>query len=155
MIRLFLTDVDGTLTDGKINIGSNGEVFKSFNVKDGYGLKKLMTFGIIPVVITGRASRIVEARCFELGIHALYQNVSDKADMVKQIATKYNIDFSQIAYIGDDENDLEAMNMCGLSFAPKDAIKSVKENVDIVLETNGGDGCVREAIDIIIEKYIK
>ena len=88
-IILFVMDVDGTVTDGRIFIGSDGEVMKAFGVKDGYGIKKLMKNGIIPVNITGRESAIVAARCRELGIEELRQGVVDKLECLICIAEKY------------------------------------------------------------------
>ena len=151
MIKLFFLDVDGTLTDGKINISSNGEIYKSFSVKDGLGIKKLMQKGITPIIITGRYSDIVKYRCEELGIKEIYQNISQKKELIEKILIEKNILAEETAYIGDDENDLEAIKLCGVTFAPNDAIKIVKENVDHVMTLNGGNGCVREAIEYILE----
>lgn len=152
MIKVFFIDVDGTLTDGNIYIGENGEVFKAFNVKDGLGLKKLIKNGIIPILITGRKSKIVEYRCNELGIYNLYQGVDDKKLLIEKIVKEKEISFENTAFIGDDENDLEAMKVCSLTFAPNDAVKKVREYVDIVLTSKSGEAPVREAIEYILEK---
>ena len=155
MIKILFLDVDGTLTDGKINISSNGEIFKSFNVKDGLGIKKLINNNIIPIIITGRKSSIVEYRCKELGITEVYQNISNKKDFIEKILKEKNILASDTAYMGDDENDLEAMKYCGFSFAPKDAVKKVKDQANYITNLNGGYGCVREAIEYILDNYNK
>ena len=84
-IKLFAMDVDGTLTDGKIYIGNDGEVMKAFNAKDGLGIKLLIKKGIVPIIITGRRSKIVTRRCEEIGITVLYQGVRDKADILKNV----------------------------------------------------------------------
>ena len=89
-IKLFAMDVDGTLTDGKIYIGNDGEVMKAFNAKDGLGIKLLIKKGIVPIIITGRRSKIVTRRCEEIGITVLYQGVRDKADILKNVMAKYD-----------------------------------------------------------------
>lgn len=148
-------DVDGTLTDGKIYMGSDGEVCKSFNVKDGYGIHDiLMPSGIIPVVITGRVSKIVENRCKELGISAYYQGVSDKIKKVDEILSQTNCNYSNIAYIGDDINDLCCMKAVkdagGIIGCPFDAMQKIMEIADFVSNKRGGDGAVREFIEWIL-----
>jgi len=152
MIKLFVMDVDGTLTDGKIYIGSNGELMKAFNVKDGLGITKLIKANIIPVILTGRKSEIVLERAKELNITQVYQQISDKPTKLKEIAKNHNCDISQIAYIGDDENDIESMNICGLKACPSDAIESVKMVSDFICSKEGGNGAVREFIEFILKK---
>ncbi len=107
-IKYFIMDVDGTLTDGKIYMGSNGELCKTFDVKDGYGIHgMLIPTGITPIIITGRKSDIILQRCIELDILEVYQGISDKAFFLKNIIS----DLSKVAYIGDDINDLMCMNL--------------------------------------------
>ena len=108
MIKMLVMDVDGTLTDGKIYIGSSGELMKAFDVKDGYAIVQLTKQGVIPVIITGRESEILKKRATELKIKELHQGVENKLECLKQIATKHVISAEEIAYIGDDINDLEA-----------------------------------------------
>ena len=151
MIKLFIMDVDGTLTDGKIYLGNNGEEFKAFNVKDGLGIKKLFEVGITPIIITGRNSRITETRCKELGIKHLFQNVVNKKIILNKISNQFCVDFSQMAYIGDDINDLECITSCGLSACPNDSFSKVVANVNYVCNNKGGAGCVREFIEYVIE----
>ena len=150
MIKLFIMDVDGTLTDGKIYIGPQGEVFKAFNTKDGLGIKLLKDKGIIPVIITGRNSEIVVARAEELGIEEIYQGVEDKLDIYQHLVEKYKLSDEEVAFIGDDLNDLPLLNKVGLSFCVADAMEAVREKVDYVTELKGGEGAVREAIDLIL-----
>ncbi len=154
MIKLFFSDVDGTLTDGKINITENGELFKSFSVKDGYALKMLMNKGVTPIIITGRHSKIIEYRCKELGIDQIYQNVEDKKEVIEKISKEYGVTREEIAYIGDDENDIEAMKYSYISFAPNDALDKTKQVASVVLSRKGGDACIREAIDVLIDKEL-
>ena len=149
-IKMFIMDVDGTLTDGKIYIGSEGEEFKAFDVKDGYGIAILLpNNGIIPVIITGRCSQIVKRRADELGISELYQNVSDKLIQLKNIARKYNIESDEIAYMGDDLNDLDCIEYCGFTACPFDAVDEVKKCSDYICQKKSGYGAVREVIDLI------
>lgn len=143
-------DVDGTLTDGKLYIGSNGEVMKAFNVKDGMLISSLEKYDVIPVVITGRQSVITARRCEELGITEVHQGVKDKISQLTKIAEKYNCRLDNIAYIGDDINDLECLQICGISGCPADAVREVKAAVDYICQNNGGYGAVREFIEYII-----
>ena len=143
-------DVDGTLTDGKIYMGENGEVMKAFNVKDGYAIAHMLPeMGIIPVIITGRKSKIVENRAKELGITELYQGVGDKLVQLKIVAEKYNATPEEIAYIGDDLNDLECIEFCGVTACPVDAVEKVKKTVNLVCNKKAGEGAVRDFIENI------
>ena len=143
-IKLFVMDVDGTLTDGRIYMGPNGEVMKAFDVKDGYGIVKLQKEGIIPVIITGRESDIVSCRAEELQITELYQGVQNKLKQLKEIAQKYHCSADEIAYIGDDLNDLECIQYCGLTSCPNDSISTIRQQVKYICACNGGRGAVRE-----------
>lgn len=143
-------DVDGTLTDGKIYMGENGEVMKAFNVKDGYAIAHMLPeMGIIPVIITGRKSKIVENRAKELGITELYQRVGNKLAQLKIVAEKYNATPEEIAYIGDDLNDLECIEFCGVTACPVDAVEKVKKTVNLVCNKKAGEGAVRDFIENI------
>ena len=151
MIKLLVMDVDGTLTNGKIFIGPDGEVMKAFDVKDGYAIAHILpVYGIIPVIITGRESKIVMKRAEELKIKELHQGVSDKLSKLKEVADKYGATSKEIAYIGDDINDLDCIKYCGWTGCPADAIDVVKENSSFISRFNGGSGAVRECIDTII-----
>ena len=150
MIKMLVMDVDGTLTDGKIYMGDNGEVMKAFDIQDGYGIANILPdIGVAPVIITGRRSQIMENRAKELGIHELYQGVSNKAMQLKTIAEEHDLMLDEVAYIGDDLNDLECMQLCGLSACPQNAVNEVKETVDYVCSHIGGQGAVREFIGYI------
>ena len=153
MIKFLVIDVDGTLTDGKIYFSERGEVFKAFNVKDGLGLKEIaVNNGITPIVITARQSKFVTLRMKELGIKHVYQGVSNKLLFLKCLANELGADFSEMAYIGDDVNDLECMEACGISACPSDSVSQIKLVVDYVCKQNGGEGAVREFIDELISK---
>lgn len=150
-IKFLIMDVDGTLTDGKIYMGPNGEVAKAFNIKDGCGIHDiLIPSGIVPVIITGRQSEIVVNRCKELGIEQIYQGIKDKAEQLRMLSSN----FSTMAYIGDDINDLSCMNLIknagGIIGCPKDAVQEVIDIADYVTTFTGGNGAVREFIEWIL-----
>lgn len=154
-LKYLVMDVDGTLTDGKIYIGNDGELFKAFNIKDGCGIHDiLIPTGIIPVIITGRESKALENRCRELGIKALYQGVNCKLDMLDKLLISSCYSYSNVAYIGDDINDLSCMESIkshgGIVGCPADAVKKVVDIADYVCSKNGGEGAVREFIEWII-----
>ena len=145
-------DVDGTLTDGKIHIGPNGEVMKSFNVKDGYGIAQILPkHDVIPVIITGRESEIVKFRANELNIKYLFQGVSDKLSLLKSLSQQLNVNPEEIAYIGDDLNDLDCIDYCGITACPNDSVSQVLSTVDYISEENGGNGAVRDFIDYLFD----
>lgn len=157
MIKLLVMDVDGTLTDGAIHIGLNGECEKVFNVKDGYGIHDILPkYGIIPVIITARSSLIVKKRAEELGVKELYQGCSNKREKLIDVASKFGILINNdgrlpnTAYIGDDIPDLQCIKLVEISGCPLDAAETVKSSVDFISEFKGGDGAVREFIEWII-----
>lgn len=155
-IKYLIMDVDGTLTDGKIYMGANGELCKVFNVKDGYGIHNLLIpAGIKPIIITGRESDILEYRCKEIGITELYQGIDDKIKKLEEIIKNTNITYAEIAYIGDDINDLSCMiaikKAGGIIGCPADAITRVIELADFVSEKNGGDGAVRDFVEWLLD----
>lgn len=151
-IKLLVMDVDGTLTDGKINMGPDGEVFKAFDIKDGYAINEMLpAHGIVPAIITGRTSRIVENRARELHITELHQGHHDKLDTMKALMKKYDCSRDNVAYIGDDILDLSCMRECGVVGCPADACREVKDIAHYVCRANGGDGAVREFIEYLIK----
>ena len=143
-------DVDGTLTDGKIYMSGSGELFKAFNIKDGYTIYTLDKIGIVPVIITGRLSDIVARRAEELRIKECHQGISDKLAKLQDIMQRYGATLDEVAYIGDDYNDLECMRLCGYSACPADAEDDIKQQVDYVCKTKAGEGAVREFVKKII-----
>ena len=152
MIKLVLLDVDGTLTDGGIYRGNNGEELKRFNVKDGYAIVNAQKLGIEFGIITGRKSELVEIRSNELKIKYLYQGISEKTVILEEIMKKDGLSKEEIAYMGDDLNDLLIMKQVGLSGTPKDAVDEVIQVADFVSKKNGGSGAVREFIEHILKK---
>lgn len=146
--KILVMDVDGTLTDGKIYMSGSGELFKAFDIKDGYGINEILPrFGIVPVIITGRTSKIVENRARELGITELYQGKHEKLETMLQVMEKFECVPEEVAYIGDDILDIPCMERCGLVGCPSDAIDEVKAIATFVASKEGGRGAVREFIE--------
>ncbi len=152
MIKLLVFDVDGCLTNGKIVYNSSNDEYKSFNVKDGLSIASWSRLGLKSAIITGRNSKIVQRRATELNITFLHQGVKDKYALLREIVNEMNIDLKEVAAIGDDLNDYKMLKSVGWSFAPSDAVKEIKEIVDTVLECKGGEGAIREMIDLVVEK---
>lgn len=148
-IRAILMDVDGVLTDGRIIYSSDGLEIKRFDVKDGYGIALAREKGFHLGIITGRASDIVLRRAAELGIDDIYQGVIDKTKPFEEFKKKHGLADRQVAFIGDDVLDLPVLKCVGFSAAPKNAHPSVKMAVHYVAAKSGGNGAVREIIDLI------
>lgn len=152
-IKVFAMDVDGTMTDGKIYMGPNGELVKAFNIKDGYGIHEILPkYHIRTAIITGRMSEIVRNRAKELDIDYVMQNVKDKKAAIAEIAEEIKCDYSQIAYIGDDIIDIAAMQLCGVRGCPADAVEEVQAICDYISVKNGGDGAVRDFIEWLVKE---
>jgi len=151
-IRLLFVDVDGVLTDGQITLNEKGEEIKSFHVKDGLGLKMLMSAGIEVVIITGRTSKAVARRAKELGITELHQGNADKGSVCRQILQEKGISKSQAGSIGDDLPDLAMFMETGLCIAVADAAKEVRQRADYITLRKGGHAAVREACEWILKR---
>lgn len=151
-IQYLVVDVDGTMTDGGIYLDGHGEEIKKFNVKDGAGILLAKKAGIEIIILTGRQSLCVERRCRELDIKYVFQNVKDKKTFLLKFMHDNKIESIQTAYIGDDLNDLPAMHCTGVCACPQDASKQVKLFCPIVLTKKGGEGVVREFVELILEK---
>ena len=149
-IKLLALDVDGVLTDGSIFISPAGEVFKGFNAKDGMGISCALRNNLQIAVITGRQSPIVERRCEELGIKLFMQGVKDKRLALQKMAQELGLTREEIAYMGDDLNDIPAFKASGLNFVPADGSIEVLAVADIITKAKGGRGAVREAITMIL-----
>ena len=153
MIELIVIDVDGTLTDGKIYYGNSEEELKAFNIKDGLMIASWNRLGKKSAIITGRTSKIVERRAKELGITYVRQGIRNKKEELKKIVKELNIDYKNVAVIGDDMNDLSMMKLVDESFAPYDANSYIYDFVKNPLKKNGGEGAVAEMIEILLYKY--
>ena len=150
MIKLLILDVDGTMTDGKITYSNSGEEFKSFCVKDGLAIATWIKLGKKVALITGRESKIVENRAKELKINYLYQKCNNKVQKVQEILDKESLSWDNVAAIGDDLNDYEMLQKSKLGFTPADG-SNLLENV-IRLKSQGGNGAVREMIELILKE---
>ncbi len=152
MIELLVFDVDGCLTDGSIAYSENGDEIKSFNVKDGLAITTWISLGKKVAIITGRKSKIVTKRATELKITHIYQGVRYKKEKLDEILKLEKLTYDQVAIIGDDLNDYNMLKSAALSFTPNDGVLKIKEMVDVILDSKGGEGAVREMIESIISK---
>lgn len=153
-IKIIVLDVDGVLTDGRLLIGSNGEEFKSFHVKDGMGISLAKFAGIKVAIITGRKSEAVRVRVKELNVDYLYEGITNKVAVLDKIISSLQIDFRNVCYIGDDINDIPVMKLVGFSAAPRDAVDIVKKCVNFVSKLSGGHGTVREVIEYVLSQQV-
>lgn len=151
-IRLFATDVDGTLTDGGMYYSEKGEAMKKFNTRDGMGIELLRKNGIIPAIITQEKSEIALKRAEKLKVDEVYLGAMDKLKVIEELIEKHGLTFDEVAYIGDDVNDMAVLKKVGFSSAPADALDEVKKVVDYVTSRKGGEGAVREAIDVMLSQ---
>jgi 3-deoxy-D-manno-octulosonate 8-phosphate phosphatase (KDO 8-P phosphatase) len=154
-IKMILTDVDGTLTDGTILVYPDGEELKWYNVRDGMGLLLAHLVGFKTGFITGKTSRPLEIRAEKLRIDELHQGILNKKEILQAIQKKHNLAAEEIAFMGDDLGDLEVIQLCGFSGAVADAHPRVKKNAHFVSRLPGGRGAVREFIDFIFDAQNK
>lgn len=149
-IRLLAMDVDGVLTRGDIIYSDNGDELKVFNIQDGLGLAVSNHAGLITAIITGRMSSAIQRRADELGIDEICQKVRYKSTAIESLMAKYSLEKNQIAFIGDDINDIPAFLKCGLKIAVSNASTDLKKSADYITASNGGEGAVREVIEMIL-----
>ena len=154
-LRLFATDVDGVLTDAGMYYSESGEELKKFNTRDGMGIKLLQRAGLITALITMEETKLVTRRAEKLAIPEVHQGVRDKLAVMREMVARHGLTLQQVAYIGDDVNDLEVLNAVGFSAAPADALPAVRDAVDYVCRQKGGEGAVREVADLILEAKSK
>jgi 3-deoxy-D-manno-octulosonate 8-phosphate phosphatase (KDO 8-P phosphatase) len=150
LIKLVICDVDGVLSNGKVYFGNDNEELKSFNIKDGLGIKQLLNNGIQVAIITGRESKIVARRANELGITHIYQGKKDKIASYDKILSDLKLTQKQVAHVGDDLPDIPLMNRSGLGICVSDAHFFVKQNADWSTSSIGGNGAVREISDMLL-----
>jgi N-acylneuraminate cytidylyltransferase len=150
-IRALFLDVDGLFTPGTVFVSASGELSKEFSIRDGMGLEILREYDVEPFIITTENSEIVTSRMKKLHIENYYYGINDKYAKVEEILKIKNLQKSEIAYIGDDINDLANLISSGWSFCPSDAMNEIKEIVDIRLHAKGGREAIREAIEFIIK----
>ena len=150
MIRLLVLDVDGTMTDGGVYYDATGNETKKFAIKDGAGLVLARTAGIRVMICTGRESEAVRRRAADLKITDVYQNVGTKAVFLRDFMAENGYERQEVAYCGDDLNDLAAMALCGFVACPEDAAAEVKARADYICPQRGGEGAVRGAVEKIL-----
>jgi YrbI family 3-deoxy-D-manno-octulosonate 8-phosphate phosphatase len=149
-IKLVITDVDGVLTDGGMYYSKNGEILKKFNTRDGMAVELLRNNKIPVVIITGEKSQIVLSRAKKLLIKDVFIGIKKKELLLPKICKKYKIKEDNIAYIGDDINDLKILQQVGFSASPKDGMSVIKKKSNYVCKVKGGEGVLREVADMII-----
>jgi len=146
--KFLALDIDGVLTDAGMYYTESGDEFKKFNAKDGLAIKTLTAAGkYVGFVSSGKNNKLIESRAELLGVQKVYVGTWNKIQVLEDWSKELNIGFENIAYIGDDVNDLAVIGKAGLSACPADAVLFVKEAVNIVLSKKGGEGCVREFVD--------
>jgi YrbI family 3-deoxy-D-manno-octulosonate 8-phosphate phosphatase len=149
-VRLLCVDVDGVLTDAGMYYGPDGEVLKKFNTRDGMGLARVREAGIAVAIISGEDSAIVHARAAKLKIDDVFSGVSNKRAVIDELCARNNLELDEVAFIGDDLNDLPALECVGLACAVADAAEPVQTAAHYVTQRRGGDGAVREVCEFLI-----
>jgi 3-deoxy-D-manno-octulosonate 8-phosphate phosphatase (KDO 8-P phosphatase) len=150
-VNFLLMDLDGCLSTGHIIYLSNGIDMKMFHTHDGFGIARGRELGMKFAVISGKSSKVNKLRVSRLKIDHLYEDIDDKTIPYKELKKKYKLSDENFAYIGDDEFDIPLLKLVGFSTCPKSAIDEVKKHVHYVCRKNGGDGAVREVIDMILK----
>ena len=150
-IKLLVLDVDGVLTDGKLYFNNEGQETKAFSTLDGHGIKLLRQSGVEVGIITGRSSQLVANRAKDLGIRLLIQGREDKFVALQEMLTEFACELDEIAYVGDDHPDLLVMTKVGLAFSVPNGHRDVQERAHWITQRRGGEGAVREVIDMIMQ----
>ena len=149
-MRAAIFDVDGVLTDGRLFIGEQGEVFKAFHVLDGHGLKLLAQAGIAPIIITGRDSAAVRRRMADLGLAEAHFGVADKLALASRLLAERGLGWADVAVIGDDWPDLPLLARAGFACAPANAHAEARALAHHVTAARGGEGAAREFCDLLL-----
>lgn len=151
-IKFLFTDVDGVLTDAGVYYSDTGEALKKFSLRDGMGAERLRKLTEVQIgIITGEQSDIVKRRAEKLKIEELHLGIKDKLSLLKERAKSIGIALEEVAYIGDDMNDLEVIEQVGLAAAPADAVEEIKDRVHYTCRAKGGEGAFREFCELIIK----
>jgi N-acylneuraminate cytidylyltransferase len=154
-IKMFLTDCDGTLTDGGMYYSAGGEEMKKFNTRDGLGLRLLQERGIVTGIVSGEISEALRRRAVKLRVSELEMGAMDKLTVIKSLCAKHNLNLAQVAYIGDDLNDVEAIVQVGFGICVGDGQDEAKLGANYVTNLPGGGGAVREAADLIMQFNVR
>jgi len=150
-IKIILTDVDCVLTDGGMYYTENGDIMKKFHTRDGMGVALLRKEKISTIIITKEKTKFVKLWAKKMKIEKLYDGIQKKEDLVNEICNHYNVKSEELAYIGDDVNDVALLKKVGLSATPADGIPKVKKNCDFVCKLKGGEGAFRELADLVLQ----
>ncbi|PVV11694.1 MAG: 3-deoxy-D-manno-octulosonate 8-phosphate phosphatase [gamma proteobacterium symbiont of Ctena orbiculata] len=150
-VKLVIFDVDGVLTDGSLYLGDDGQEYKSFNSRDGHGMKMLQKSGVVIGIITGRTSEVVRIRMASLGIEHVYQGKLDKLPAYEELRDKLGLSHDQVAYVGDDVVDLPIMRRVGLAIAVNDAHPFVLQHAHWQTPHNGGRGAARDVCEMVLQ----
>ena len=150
-ISIVLTDVDCVLTDGGMYYTENGDIMKKFHTRDGMGVSLLRKKKIATIIITKEKTKFVKKWAKNMNVEKLYDGIQKKEDLVIKICNKYNVTLQELAYIGDDVNDLELLKKVGLSATPADGITDAKKICNYICKSKGGEGAFRELADLILE----
>ncbi|MBX4180845.1 3-deoxy-manno-octulosonate-8-phosphatase KdsC [Sodalis sp. CWE] len=149
-IRLLVCDVDGVMSNGLIYVNNYGEEFKTFNIRDNYGIQRLLDSNIEMAIITGRYTNFLKTYCLTIGIKYLYQGQKEKILALNELLNKLKLTTEQVAYLGDDLIDSPVMEQVGLSIAVADAHPTIKSISDYITRASGGFGAVREVCDLLL-----
>lgn len=150
-IKLLVFDIDGVMTDGSITYDENGIEYKTFNAKDGHGIAKIVRSGLLTAIITGRKNGTVDRRAMDLKFSEVYQGVKNKLPILEALLQKYELNFSQVSYMGDDEPDIPILQKVGIAACPSDAVDKVRKVCNFISSKSGGHGAVRELCDLIFD----
>lgn len=150
-IKMFVFDMDGVLTNGKVLVMPDGNWFRTSDIKDGYAIQFALKCNFIVAVITGSQDAGMELRLKHLGVTEFHQQVKSKSNSLLNLIQKYSLSQNEVLFMGDDIPDLEAFEICGVSACPADAVSELIQRADYIAIKTGGNGCVRE----IIEKVLK
>ncbi len=149
-IKLLISDVDGVLTDGFLHFDANGELFKSFNVQDGYGFTMLQKANINIAIISGNSSNIIQQRCQSLGVRQIFLGIDNKLDIYRKLKQEHQLSDEEIVCVGDDLPDIPLLQNAGTGIAVANAHPTVKANANWITQNSGGNGAIREVCDWIV-----
>jgi len=150
-IKIVLTDVDGVLTDGGMYYTKDGDIMKKFHARDGMGVTLLRKKSIPTIIITKEKTSMVKKWSSKMKVAKLYDGIIEKESMIKIISEKFQVNTSEMAYIGDDINDLNLLEKVGFSVSPKDGMEFIRKKCDYISKTKGGEGVFREVAELILK----
>ena len=149
-VKILLTDVDGVLTDGGMYYSKDGDIMKKFFARDGMGITLLKKQHIPTIIVTKEKTVMVRKWAKKMSIKKILDGVKSKETVLAKICKDFQVTLQEIAFIGDDVNDIELLKKVGFAVAPADAIKEVKKQADYICKINGGKGAFRELVDLIL-----